>query len=105
MDELRARIEANTGGPYRRVTGTIVADRLGRTRPGNRQALDRLERSGMYAVDWQTLLAQAERQFRDYFEVMVERTPDDPRVLALKSEEQSETAVVPIEPVEIENEE
>jgi Histidine kinase-, DNA gyrase B-, and HSP90-like ATPase len=105
VDELRARIEANTGGPYRKVTGTIVADRLDRTRPGNRQALDRLEQSGMYALDWQTLLAQAERQFRDYFEVMVDRTPDDPRVIALETENQSELQAVSIEPINVEGDE
>jgi hypothetical protein len=65
VDELRARIGVNTAGPYRRVTGTIVADRLERSRPGNRAALERLEQSGMYALDWETLLAQAEWQFRE----------------------------------------
>jgi hypothetical protein len=86
VDEIRARIELNTGGPYRRLTGTIVADRLERARPGNRQAIERLERTDMFALDWEMLLAQAERQFRDYFEVMVERTPpEDLRVRGLET--------------------
>ena len=84
VDELRGRILANTAGPFRRLTGTIVADRLEKARPGNQQALRRLEESGMYAMDWSMLLSQAERQFQDYFAVMVERTPDDVRIRQLE---------------------
>lgn len=83
VDELTARIRANTGGPFSTVTGTIVADRLERSKPGNQQALQRLATNGMYAVDWVTLLADAERQFEDYFEVIKQRSPDDPRVQEL----------------------
>ena len=79
-DEIRARLSANTAGPYRRLTGRIVADRLERSKPGNQAAIKRLEQSDLYAMDWDTLLADAERQFKDYFKVMVDRSSGDPRV-------------------------
>jgi len=84
MDELRARLRASTGSQFRRVTGTIVADRLEKS-PGNREALQRLESSEMYALEWEMLLADSERGYQEYFEIMVERTPDDPRVRELES--------------------
>jgi hypothetical protein len=34
----------------------------------------------MCAMDWDTLLADAERQFRDYFKAMLDRSSGDPRV-------------------------
>jgi hypothetical protein len=83
VDELRARIEANTGGRFRHVSGTIVADRLEKSKPGNLAALKRLSDGGLYALDWATLLAEAESKYRDYFAVVVERSPDDPRVREL----------------------
>jgi len=80
VDEIRARIEANTGGPFRRVTGTIVADKLEKSKPGNQQAIKRLAGNDMYALDWSTLLANSERQYKEYSAIMVQHSPDDPRV-------------------------
>jgi hypothetical protein len=90
VDELRGRIEANTGGPFRRLSGTIVADRIEKSSAGNQKALQRLEESGMYAMDWGMLLARAERQFKDYFDTMIERSPDDLRIRELESAGNSE---------------
>jgi hypothetical protein len=85
VDELRARILTSSGGPFRRITGTIVADKLEMS-PGIQKALDRLRADDMYATEWQMLLADAEREYQDYFEIMVERTPDDPRVRELEDQ-------------------
>lgn len=38
------------------------------------------EAADLLPYDWQTLLAEAEAQYREYFDVVVERTPEDPRV-------------------------
>lgn len=78
VDELRARILTSTGGPFRRITGTIVADRLEKS-AGNQQAISRLQDADMYALEWEMLLANSERRYREYLEIMVNRT-DDPRM-------------------------
>ncbi|MFN3657137.1 MAG: ATP-binding protein [Pseudolabrys sp.] len=83
VDELRGRILAGTGGPFRRITGRLVADELTKS-PGNMKAIERLEANDMYAVEWEMLLAQSERQFADYFEIMSDRAPDDARVRDLR---------------------
>ena len=86
VDELRARIGASSGSQFRRITGIIVADKLEMS-PGIRKALERLEADDIFATEWQSLLADAEREFQDYFAIMVGRTPDDPRVKTLEEEE------------------
>jgi hypothetical protein len=84
VDEVRARISANTGGQFRRVTGRLIADNLTKS-AGNMEFVRRNERDDMYALEWEMLLAQAERQFNEYFEIMAERAPNDDRVRDLKS--------------------
>ena len=85
VDELRARILASSGSTFRRITGIIVADKL-ETSAGMRKALERLHKDDMHATEWQLLLADAEREFQDYFQIMVDRTPDDPRIRNLDEE-------------------
>jgi hypothetical protein len=91
IDELRARILAGTGGPYRRITGQLVADELTKS-PGNMQAIERLQASDMNALEWEILLVRAERALEDYFEIMVDRSPDDKRVEDLRGPSSAETA-------------
>ncbi|MCW5680018.1 MAG: ATP-binding protein [Xanthobacteraceae bacterium] len=83
VDELRGRILASTGGPFRRITGRLVADELTKS-PGNMKAIERLEANDMYAMEWEMLLGRAETEFREYFEIMTDRAPDDARVRDLK---------------------
>src|SRR5688572_29464447 len=82
-DELTARITASTGGRFRRVMGTIIADRLEKSKPGIQTAIKRLESSGLCAASWETLLSDAEHEFRDYFNLIVGRSAGDPRVALL----------------------
>lgn len=90
-DEIGARLKVNTGGQFRRFSGYIVADKLERARPGNQAALGRLEKSDLFAVDWPTLLARAESEFRDYFDETVDRAAGDARVENLDKEITDET--------------
>ena len=61
---------------FRRITGRIVADDLVKS-PGNMKAIERLADNDMYAIEWELLLANAEHEYREYFEIMRERSPDD----------------------------
>lgn len=85
VDELRARILGSSGGTFHRITGFLVADKLEKS-PGIQTALERLRVGDMYATEWELLLADAEREYQDYFKIMVDRTPDDPRVRDLGEE-------------------
>ncbi len=90
---VRTRIEALTGGQFRRVVGGyLVADRLQRTTTIAAQ-LTSMEQAGMYAMDWETLLRQAEAQWKEFSTILASRAPDDARVQALSQEVEREDDV------------
>lgn len=82
VDILRARIKANTTLGFERVTGILVADRL-IARPENQEAINRMAENHMLCQEWGVLFEQAASQWREFLEVLKERSPDDPRVRAL----------------------
>ncbi len=82
---LSGNIEANTGGPFNRVTGYIVADEIDEAEDLRRKIIS-LQREDMFAVDWDTLFSNAVAQWKDFRDILVERAPDDPRLQALRSD-------------------
>jgi hypothetical protein len=85
VNAIRAHVEANTGGPHSQVTGYIVADRIEDDAAVSKTIQD-MARNEMYAMDWKTLLDGASRHWAEFFDAVVERSPDDPRVLRLKED-------------------
>jgi hypothetical protein len=79
IDAVRAAVEAETGGDFDRVTGYLVADRIEEDSAINR-SLQRLADDGMYAKTWETLLDQSTAKWSEFFDILVERSPDDPRI-------------------------
>jgi hypothetical protein len=86
IDAIRNAVEAETGGDFKRVTGYIVADRIEEDAAIVR-TLQRMAGDGMYGKSWETLLDQATAKWREFFEILVERAPDDPRIRDLREEE------------------
>lgn len=76
------RIAANTGSTFNKVTGYIVADKL-HTRSGLPAKLQALAHEDMYALDWPSLLADAEAQWSDFLVILAGRDPQDERLKAL----------------------
>jgi hypothetical protein len=87
---LRRHVASITGGRFNHVTGYLVADEL-QADPTLIDKLQTLARDEMYALDWKTLLEQAAAQWRDFLDVLIERTPEDARLKAL-----AEPAVAPM---------
>jgi hypothetical protein len=79
---LRRHVAGITGGPFNHVTGYIVADEL-LADPTLTDKLQRLAGDEMYALDWKSLLEQAAAQWREFLDVLLERTPGDARLKAL----------------------
>ncbi len=83
---VSTRLTANSGGQFRRVVGGyLVADKLNKT-PTIVNMLNTLESSGMYALEWETLLRQAEAQWKDFMDILRLRAPDDERLRFLAGE-------------------
>ena len=81
---LSGNIRANTGGPFNKVTGYIVADEIDNAEY-IREKIESLQRDDMYAMDWDTLISKAIAQWEVFLGILVERAPDDPRLQALLS--------------------
>ena len=82
IDILREKIKLNTALRFENVSGLLVADNLNRP-PGVPEFLERLARADMKCMDWETLLAKAEAQWKEFFAVLVSRAPEDGRLKAL----------------------
>ncbi len=72
---IRETVRANTAGPFRDVTGYIVADQLARDSTAGAK-LEQLSRDGMYAMDWDTLFGRALHGWRQLLGILAVRTPD-----------------------------
>lgn len=79
---VKTRISVNSAGQFQRVTGFIIADKLNST-PTNIALLEQFKSQGMYAMEWNTLLRQAEAQWKEFLDILALRAPEDDRVKSL----------------------
>lgn len=84
IDILRNKITVNNNTGFQYVSGIIVADKLD-SRPHIMSKLQRLSDYNMKAFDWETLLRTAASKWSDYIDLLIERAPDDERLLNLKA--------------------
>ncbi|MFC3891622.1 ATP-binding protein [Lentzea rhizosphaerae] len=81
---LRAAVLANRGGDFREVSGLMVADRIDRN-PAVESEVDSLKIQGLQATDWNGLLFRSKKQWEEYFQILVDRAPEDERMQNLAS--------------------
>jgi hypothetical protein len=79
VETVRAHLGANTGQQYKRCVGYLVASRIAKD-PAKIQMARNYEKSDLFFMDWPTLLARAEYQYRDFREILRQRSPDDSRI-------------------------
>jgi len=80
--QVRSKVEANSKASFTRILGHVVADSLGR-KAGFCQKINALKKEDMFCMDWNTLLAYAVDEYRDYIQILHSRSPDDLRLNAL----------------------
>ena len=90
VDILRSRIRSNTAFRFDNVSGLLVADRLNR-KPDMEGALARLAQDDMEAIEWSGLLERARAQWKEFLDLLVERAPEDDRLIGLRSNEEGGT--------------
>jgi len=76
VNTVRTKIEANTGGPFRRAVGFLIADELDK-KPALAKKFASMAREEMWTKDWQTLLEDAADKWRGFLEILVVRAKDD----------------------------
>lgn len=64
------------------VTGKLIADNF-TDDSSLKKVLARLRSTGITAVEWRTLFDQVEGRYKDYFEILKEKAPNDPRIKGL----------------------
>jgi Histidine kinase-, DNA gyrase B-, and HSP90-like ATPase len=85
VNAIRTSVQANTAGPYRSVMGYLVADRIDEDQ-ALLSTIETMAANGKFAIEWERLLGQAANHWGDFFEALVERAPDDPRIRELSAE-------------------
>ena len=80
---VKMKVENESALGIRRVTGLVVADNLGRSALVSKE-IDELKKSNIYVYSWNTLIAQAERTWRDFLDIVGERAPADERLKSLR---------------------
>lgn len=77
---IEQRLEAQTGGQFRRIEGGyLIADRIDKS-PTVISYLKKLEADGLRAMDWETLLQSAEAQWAEFIQILARRAPEDERL-------------------------
>lgn len=76
---VRTSIKANSGVGITQVTGLVVADTLDKDAVFV-DKLESMQREGMLALDWHTLLGRALSKWEDLLRALASRTPRDPRL-------------------------
>lgn len=79
---IRTTSEANTAGPWSRVTGYLVADGL-LDDAGLQDRVKSMRKDEMFAMDWPTLFGNAVKTWREVLDILVSRAPDNPRLKSL----------------------
>ena len=84
IEILRSRIKLNTELGFKRVSGLLVADKLHR-KDGMDETLKGLHKLDMNALEWTSLLLRAEAQWKEFYEILISRAPDDERLSGLRT--------------------
>ncbi|MEM7083230.1 MAG: hypothetical protein AAF465_10900, partial [Pseudomonadota bacterium] len=84
-DCIRAAIESNTAGKFKKLTGYLVADKIEKSKPQCRKKVEKLQLDDLRVMDWDTLLSQAYAQWKEFFGHLLERAPEDERLQELAS--------------------
>ena len=85
VNTIRTYLTANTGGQFRRCIGYLIA-----SAPVKDAAIASMlvskARDDLYYMDWSTLLAEAEKQYEEFVQILREHAPQDDRLKKLKGE-------------------
>lgn len=84
---IRAWVDGNTGGRFRRVSGYLIADQRNND-PALLRTITKMRLDEMFVLDWQGLFQQAESDWSEYLAILASRAPEDQRLQFLLEEEE-----------------
>jgi len=80
--QISETVSTQTRLAFNKVSGYLVADGL-EGKAGLRKKIEAMESQGMIASDWNTLLRIAVEDYREYLQILCDRSPEDERLKAL----------------------
>lgn len=83
VDTFRGHLESSTGSRFNTATGYLVADKIAKKNPAFLKKVRKLKEDGLETLTWGDLLSEAKRQWQEFLDHLVERSPDDKRIHAL----------------------
>jgi hypothetical protein len=83
VHNVREKTELQTELGIRMVTGLVVADTLEASTAVRREIKD-MRTHDIFAYEWESLLQESERTWKDFLELVGERAPDDDRLKSLQ---------------------
>jgi hypothetical protein len=84
ISTIRAYLSANTGGQFRRCIGYLISTAAVKD-PAIASMIASKAQDAMYYMDWHTLLAEAEKQYEEFMQILREHAPQDDRLKKLQS--------------------
>jgi hypothetical protein len=85
VSTIRAHLSANTGGQFKRCIGYLIATTAVKDAAIASMVISKA-REEMYYMDWRTLLAEAEKQYEEFMQILREHAPQDDRLKKLKGD-------------------
>ena len=87
INAIKSSLRKQTGHRFKseHVVGYLVADKINKADDSLGLTLEQIEKERMYTLEWASLLAEAGAQWKEFFDVLIERAPKDDRILALQN--------------------
>lgn len=82
VSTIRTHLAANTGGQFERCIGYLIASATVKDAAIASMVVSKA-REDMYYMDWHTLLAEAEKQYEEFMQILREHAPQDDRLKRL----------------------
>jgi len=83
VSTIRTHLAANTGGQFKRCIGYLIASAAVKDSAIASMVVSKA-REDMYYMDWHTLLAEAEKQYEEFMQILREHAPQDDRLKKLQ---------------------
>jgi hypothetical protein len=82
INTIRGNLSANTRGRFKRCTGYLIATAAVKD-AAIVSMVTSMARDDMFYKDWHTLLAEAEKQYEEFMQILREHAPQDDRLKKL----------------------
>lgn len=83
VNTIRTNLSTNTGARFKHCIGYLISSAAAKD-PAIAAMVKSKEREEMFYMDWHTLLAEAEKQYEEFMDILREHAPEDQRLQVLK---------------------